>query len=110
MSLDRSCNYDHISDNEIDNAILFDGWCNDYLSWPTSLWENYAAGIPSSNLNANAYHIKYLASKIAEAGAWVGRPIEFYPNGHVREGNHRYRALKYLSRKGIVINEESAFN
>jgi len=81
-----------ITDEQIEQSKLFDGWHSDYSSNPT--WSH-------TNLNKNAYHIKYLAEVMLEKKVWIGLPIDYIINDNhkVNDGNHRLRAVQYLKRK-----------
>jgi hypothetical protein len=75
------------------------------LRWPDHLWRDKAKGIPNEEIEKNAYHIRYLADIMREKSQWIGHPLRLWEGDtHVNEGNHRYRAVKFLRvAQGIEI-------
>src|SRR4051812_19427872 len=86
-----------ITDEHIRSARPFEGHGPDYLSWPDHLWKDKSRGVPNEEIEKNAYHILYLADIMRREGRWIGPPLRLWDGDTlVNEGNHRFRAVKFL--------------
>ncbi|MDB5387361.1 MAG: hypothetical protein JWM11_3007 [Planctomycetaceae bacterium] len=96
-----------LSDERIQSAVPFEGYCQRYLDWPKIFWENPELGIPCHDLDKNAYHVLRIADQMEAGGlAWIGGELELHLNGEITEGRHRLRAVRFLfESRGIVIPE-----
>jgi len=92
-----------ISDEVIDKATPFKDHTPEYLKWPEKYW--VTSKVPDQDIDRNAWHVKYLAAKMIIAGnKWIGSPLLLFPCLlHIRDGNHRFRAFRWLQSKNIQI-------
>ena len=97
-----------LSDELISAARPFDGWHPEFLRWDRRLWKE-PGRVPCPDPEKNAYHVRYLAESMLEAGGWIARYDPASPDCHhagalvieygkrvVRSGSHRLRAWRYL--------------
>ena len=100
-----------IASSLIREAVKFDGWTEDYLSWPPEHWKDRVKGVPSHDPDKNAYHIRYLAEVMEQTGGWIGRELEARSSGYLIEGHHRLRAAKFLyEEKSTIIAPPQTVN
>lgn len=94
-----------IPDEIIDRAAPFEDHNPRYLQWPAKYW-TIPGKVPDHNIERNAWHVKYMAAQMILAGnKWISRPLSVFPCLlHVQDGNHRFRAYKWLQSKNIVID------
>ena len=93
--------------SQIRDAAIFDGWNDDYLTWPKEHWKNYEKGEPSHDESKNAFHVQYLANQMRDSREWIGRRLEVVRSTNVvKEGNHRIRAVKFLYEEDAIVIPE----
>ncbi len=95
-----------VTDEQIQSATPFDGYKDDYLSWPKALWKDVEKGVPCHDLDKNAFHVLHLAGEMSTNQRWVGRHLEINQNGYVVDGHHRIRAVKYLFQQNQILIPE----